>query len=212
MVSAWLSVDHVDQVAFGDDGLGAEQANAVREHIALLVVVRHPGDRAAFDHRQHQQHGLRRVAQHDADDVAVADTARGEHGGVPVNGLVGLPVGQLLVAELDEHLVGGLWQHEYLKHLADGRLRRRASQKAGQGATQDDRGVQQQAGHVGGDVQQPDAAPGPRFLVGHAVSPLGVRRFAAHPSDRHHGAGAHTAIAASTSSTTISRSSAAWAT
>ncbi len=47
-----------DQVGLGDQHLGIQQAEAVRQHLAALVVVEHAGDRAAFDRGQHHQHGI----------------------------------------------------------------------------------------------------------------------------------------------------------
>jgi len=76
------------------------------------------------------------------DDIAVPDAAGGQHGGVAVDRLVGLPVAELLVTELDEDLVavaGGT----VLEHLADRRLGRRPGPEAGDHAVQDRRQIHQ---------------------------------------------------------------------
>ena len=113
--------DVLDQIAFGDKHCRVEQTDAVGQNLAALVVVQHPGHRSALDHRQHGQHGVRGIAQHDSDHLAAAHTAVGQHRGVAISGLVGLPVGDLLLAEAEEDTVavaGGA----VLKDLADRRL------------------------------------------------------------------------------------------
>jgi hypothetical protein len=68
----------------------------------------------------------------------MANTAGGQHGGVPVDRLVGLAIGDLFVVEPDEHLVG-VAGGAVLKHLADGGLGRRARPESGDHPAQDGR-------------------------------------------------------------------------
>ncbi|BDB44404.1 hypothetical protein IWGMT90018_48500 [Mycobacterium kiyosense] len=139
--------DGADQVGFGDEHLAVEHAQTVRQHVAALVIVDHPGDRAAFDHGQHGEHGVGRVAQHDADDVAGPHPAGGQHRGVPVGGRVGFAVGQLLVAELQKDPVG-VARGAVLEHRADRRPGTRAGQQTGLHTTHNRRHIGNQAGNT----------------------------------------------------------------
>ncbi len=179
------------------------------EHVAALVVVQHPGYRAAFDRGEHQQHRVDRVAQHDADDVSVADTASCQHRGVAVDGLVGLPVGELLVGELEEQLVavgGGA----VLEHLADGGLGRRPGPESGDHTAQNRRRVGDQAGYAGGDVEQSRRFCGFQTSRPSCGDPLRchLSDTLIHAGDRHHLAGAQASSASSMTSVTTSRSNA----
>ena len=103
-----------------------------------------------------------------ADDVAVADTAGGQHRCIAIDRLVGLAVGDLLVFELDEHLVAVL-SGALLENFADGGLGRRPGAHPGQ-HTANDRGcMENQTGNLGGDVEQAHA--GARCVVTHAHQP-----------------------------------------
>ena len=113
--------DVLDQIAFGDKHFRVEQTDAVGQNFVALVVVQHPGHRSALDHRQHGQHGVRGIAQHDADHLTAAHTAVGQHRGVAVSGLVGLPVGDLLFAKAEEDTVA-VAVGAVLKNLADRRF------------------------------------------------------------------------------------------
>ena len=72
------------------------------QHLLALVMIEHAGHRAAFDRGEHRQHHIGGIALHDADDVPVAHTVLSEHGRVPVGGLVGFGVTDLLVAVAQE--------------------------------------------------------------------------------------------------------------
>lgn len=92
--------DVADQVGFAHHNRGVEQADAVRQHVGALVVVEHPGDRAALDDGQHHQHRVGRIAQHEPDDVGRGRPCR-QHRGVAVDDRR-LGVGDRLLAEPDE--------------------------------------------------------------------------------------------------------------
>jgi hypothetical protein len=144
--------DVLDQVGLRDHGRGVEQPDAVGQHLAALVVVEHARHGAAFDDRQHEQHGIGRVTQHHTDHVAVADALGGENGGVPVDGLVGFPVGDALVAELEENPVGVL-RGPLLENLADRRLGGRPGHHSGDHTSHDDRRIHEQTGYLAGEVE-----------------------------------------------------------
>ena len=154
--------------------LRVQQAHAVGQHVAALVVVEHAGDGAAFDDGQHHQHRVRRVAQHDPDDVAPADAARGQHRGIAVGGGVGFAVAELLVVEAQEDPVavaGGA----FLEHLADRRLGGRPGKQPGERAAQRSP-ARRPAGRAAGRRCRP-ARPmcGSRVAFGHGV-PLFAER------------------------------------
>ena len=164
--------DRADQVGLGDQQLGVQQAQAVREHVAALVVVEHAGDGSTLDRGEHRQHGVGRVAQHDGDDVALADTARGEHGGIPVGGRVGLAVGQLLVAEFEEDPVA-VARGPLLEHRADRPLGVRLGQHPGHHPARDHRQVGQHGRYPGCDVAQADRFPRATVMIGHVIPRFG---------------------------------------
>ncbi len=144
--------DVLDQIGLGHHCDGLEQTEAVGQHLAALVVVEHARDGTALDDREHQQHGVGRVAQHHPDDVTVADAFGGQHRRVAVDRLVGLPIGDALVAELEENPVGVLGG-PLLEHLADRGLGRRPSHHSGEYAPGDDRRIHQQTGYLAGEVE-----------------------------------------------------------
>jgi len=83
VVSAPLSVIGSMKSISATTALAAEQPEAVLEHVAALVVVEHARDRAALDGGQHQATPTAVSCRNiDADDIAVPDTAGGQHGGV----------------------------------------------------------------------------------------------------------------------------------
>ena len=195
--------DGADQVGLRDQHLGVQQAQAVRQHLAALVVVEHAGDGAALDRGQHRQHRVGRVAQHDRDDVAAADAARGQHRGVPVGGRVGVAVGQLLVAESQKDPVT-VASGPLLEHRADRLLGVRLGQQTGQRAAHYHRHVGQDTRHPRRDIGQPDRRARSPVVIGHVI-PLGSPRRLCAGSQ----AGAHASTAAPTLSTSTNRSIAA---
>jgi hypothetical protein len=159
-----------EQRVFADQDLGIQQVDAVGEHLAAVVVVQHPGDRAQFHHRQHQQHCGRRVLQHDGDHIAALDAACGQHCRIPVGGFVGPTIGHSFVFESDEHLIA-VPCRAVLENLTDRGLGRLTSQESGQHAAHDDRRIDEQTRQPAGDIGQPDG------VVIHAFSPLVPRHI-----------------------------------
>ncbi|SKN84606.1 Uncharacterised protein [Mycobacteroides abscessus subsp. abscessus] len=142
--------------------------------MATLVVVEHARDGTELDGRQHQQHRLGRVAQHDADHVATPHPLRGQGGGVPIGGGVGLRVGDVLALETQEHSVcvfGGAFG----KHPADRPPPLGRGLDAAEDAPRHDRQVERQTGQLREHIGQPDAITRIRrdgAACGHLVLPV----------------------------------------
>ena len=210
--------DLVDQIDLGDDDLRLQQPETVLEHLAALVEVDHPRDGATLDGGEHQQHRLGRVAQHDADHVAVPHPLGRQHRGVAVDRLVGLPVRQPLIAELDEHVVA-VAGRAVLEDLADRGLGGRPGTEPGDHSAQNRRGVFEETGELFGDVEDSDAAARPTHFICPSIhvvmsvlSSSGRLSDTLVAADAGQRVGAHAASAASTSSTTMRRRSASSAT
>ena len=188
--------DRFDQVGLGDQNSGIQQSNTVRQDFAALMVVDHAGNRAALDRGQHRQHRIGRIAQHDADHVAPAHTALGEHGRITVRGLVSLPVADLLLTESDEGPVA-ISGSTVGENLPDRSFRTRLCQKPRQRGPDNHRRIHQNGGQLGGEAQQAHRTRCERLTSSH------------DQSSSPHDCLAHRSSAASTSPTTTSRSNAA---
>ena len=98
----------------------------------------------------------------------------GQHGGIPVRGLICLPVGDLLVTEPDEHPfseTGG----PVLKNGADRRFGGRQREQPGQCAAQDHRGIHHHRRQPSRQIEQPHRMRGPVSLVGYRPGSFSTR-------------------------------------
>ena len=163
--------DHVDEVGLGEQNLRVEQADAVREDFRALVVVEHSRHRAALHRGQHREHGVRRVPEHDADNVAMPDAVVRQHGRVAVHLLVGLPVSDVFVTEAEEH-PPAMPSGAVLEYLADGGFRRRHDQQPGQRGAHDHGGVPHEGGHARNEVEK-------AYRTGHLAPAFPAQRSSA---------------------------------